>query len=149
MERYPVGKFHFQLGRQTPCKGTSDSKLFSHSSDLSWSVLWQLKIQEPPMEMSPKDNTATISLFMTSGTKEEQLFVCDTAYSDMTIIVMNETLWFVWPGHSLLFIHGQSQCSQAHSRRSWRWCLVNRGIEVYYAITHSTMSVELCAREHL
>ena len=44
------------------------------------------------MEMSPKDNTATISLFMTSGTKEEQLFVCDTAYSDMTIIVMNETL---------------------------------------------------------
>ncbi|GBN29497.1 hypothetical protein AVEN_142180-1 [Araneus ventricosus] len=118
MGRCPAGRFHFQLGRQTPCKGASNPQWCSDSSQLSWPVLPQLRVPEPPMRTSPKHNTATTSLCMTCYTRGEQLFAWQTAYLDTTIDVMNEKWGFMRPGNSLHSSMVQSRYSRAHCRRN-------------------------------
>ena len=69
-------------------------------------------------------NIATTSLLMICCTRREQLFAWKTAYPNMTIDVMTEKSWFIWPGYSLSFIHGPvSMFSGPHCRHSWRWRL--------------------------
>ncbi|KFM70795.1 IQ and AAA domain-containing protein 1, partial [Stegodyphus mimosarum] len=65
----PAGKFHFQLKRQSLCKGSTDLQLCSDSPQISWSLLPQLRALQPPMRTSPsKHNAANTSLCMTCST---------------------------------------------------------------------------------